>query len=667
MHSAATATPDKAESTYLVITCLVDHPKAVALLRTARIRAQELNARWRAVYIQTPDDERSDGTPGRMAQLMALAAQMGAEIVHMQEPSPVQAIEKLLKNEQGHIMLIVAADMQSMPEVPRKQASGWDKALHMLRKHNLSIEILPLSQPNYRQTLGERLRWLKVRHVLYAFVAVGIAFLAASELEMTLPPALFRINNQNVGLLFMIACAFVAGRFGLLPGLVASILSLLIVNYDFTVPYHSFKFNNLTDMLNMVLFLFASLLISLFTSQTRALAERAAKRELNTQALFTLYRVAANASSRAQAIEELQRKLMAMLMMDVAFFLPPALNPDAIIPICPEGLALDAKESAALVQCWKEIKTTGLSSPFYPESRWRFEPMIAPGGEVGVLGVKPLRKSQLDAWFGRLLTAIADQTGTALEHIELERSMEATRIREEREKLRSMLLSSVSHDLKTPLASIIGALSIYRSQGKKLALEKQEMLIETALQESERLDSFITNILDMTHLESGKIEFKREWGDMQGIIQHVARRLEHRLRQHKIVIHPAPKNVEIMMDIMMLEQVLQNVLDNACKYTPQGTLIEINSAIEGKDFVCSIRDHGTGLPNEKLEHVFDKYARLHKQDSQIAGTGLGLAICKAMMEAQGGSIVAANHPDGGAIFTLHMPKWREADTTKYVA
>ncbi len=664
------ASQKKPQDYQLIIACLVDHPKAMTLLRTARTRALGMGSRWRAVFIETPEYglRSEDGTLQRMRRLLTLAAEMGGEIAHIPADSVEKGIARVLSEEREHLSLIVTSDGVTEGWLPSQQASSWDRALRLARKQRVAIEIVPLSEPHYRKTVRERFRWVRLSHLIYALITVGVALLGATELEINLPPALFRINNQNVGLLFMIACAFVAGRFGLLPGLVASVASLLIVNYDFTVPYYSLKFNNLTDMLNMSLFLAAAVLISLFTSQTRGYAEKAAKRELNTQALFTLYRLAANASSRKQALEELQEKLTRMLMMDVAFFLPPMLNPGAITPAYPEDTVLSESDKQALNICWKEMKTAGLFSPFYPQAAWRFEPMIAPGGEIGVLGVRPQRKGQIDTWFGRLLTAIADQTATVLEHIELERTMEATRIREEREKLRSMLLSSVSHDLKTPLASIIGALSIYRSQGKRLSLEKQETLIETALEESERLDSFITNILDMTHLESGKIEFKQDWGDMHAVIQHVIRRLEHRLRQHRLQLHPSVKNIEVLMDMMMVEQVLQNVLDNACKYTPPGTIIEIGCKVEeGNNFICEIHDHGAGLPPEKLDRVFDKYARLQKQDSQVAGTGLGLAICKAMMEAQGGSIAAANHPQGGAVFTLHLPKWRKGDTTKYVA
>lgn len=139
------------------------------------------------------------------------------------------------------------------------------------------------------------------------------------------------------------------------------------------------------------------------------------------------------------------------------------------------------------------------------------------------------------------------------------------------------------------------------------------------------------------------------------------------MRRHQVLVHPYPENIEIFIDAMMVEQVLQNVLDNASKYTPPGTLIEVRYRTDASvGFSCEVHDHGAGLPPEKLERVFDKYARLHKKDSQIAGTGLGLAISKAMMEAQGGSITAGNHPEGGAVFTLRLPQWRKTDMTRYL-
>lgn len=639
----------------LIIACLEDHPKAVTLLRLAQKRAKDRGYQWRAVFVETPDHLKKieDGPHQRMLQLLTLAEQMGAQTQHLEAPSMSRGLKLLLEKEGDRIALVVIAGTEGNKRQERH------RTLEQLR-HYTEIEIVSLPAHSYRKPFSERLR---LRHfnasaLVYALGTVAAAFSFALLLKSILPPALFRVNDQNVGLLFMIACAFAAGRYGLLPGLVASAASFLAVNYYFTVPYYTIKIASITDILNMILFLSAAVLISLFSSQTRDFAQKAAKRELATQALFTLYRVASEAFSRPQALEKLQQKLERMLESDVAFFMPTLLRPDRVDNVFPKNIILTENDRMALNACWSDMKTTGAASPYNPGTAWRFEPMVSPMGEIGVMGVRPYEKNQLDVWFGRLLSAIADQTATVLEHIDLERSMEETRLREDREQLRSMLLSSVTHDFKTPLAGVIGALSVYRSLGAKLTPEKRAELIDAAMEEALRLDSFITNILDMTRLETGNIRFRKEWHDIKTLFEGVHKRLTYRLRHHELVIHSYPKDVEVCMDALMTQQVVQNLIDNACKYTPAGTKIEVACKTEDTGFVCEVRDHGSGLPPEKLAQVFDKYARLQKKDSQVAGTGLGLAISKAVMEAQGGWITASNHPEGGAVFTFSLPQWR---------
>ncbi len=662
------APPDLVDAQPLIIACLEDHAKAIMVLHAARRRAQELRARWIAVHIE------ASSHPGReqerLLRILTLAEQMGAEVIYLQEETVESGIEALLQKEKSRVaLLVIGSEGRKNWWELRRDIS--ERIISMARRYT-EVDVVPLMAPKdiipAREQLRQRLRAIPYRNILQGGLAIGLAYLGATLLQWVLPPALFRVNMQNVGLLFMIACAFVAGRYGLWPGLIASAASFFIVNYHFTQSYHDFAVVSVTDALNMAIFLFAAVLISLFTSQTRTYAENAFRRESTAQALFTLYRIASDASSRRQALEKLQGKLAGMLETEVAFFLPPAMNLAELEPAFLGTIALEEGDRQALQVCWQETKTTGIASPFNPGTTWRFEPMIAPGGPIGVLGIRPRAKTRLDAWFGRLLTAIANQTAAVIERIEIERSMEATRISEEREKLRSMLLSSVSHDLKTPLSAIIGSLSVWRSLGVKLTPAKQSELIETALEEAQRLDSFITNILDMTRLESGEIEFKPEWQDMSSLVQQVTHRLQSRLRQHPLTVHKMPEHVEIYMDVMLTGQVLMNILDNACKYTAPGTGIELSCTIEGnKGFCCKVRDHGKGLPVDNIDCVFDKYARLQKKDTQVAGTGLGLAICKAIMEMQGGSIRAENHPDGGAVFTLSLPQWRATESRQYVA
>ena len=652
VRSALPAVMDTPASRPLVVVCLDNHPKAIVLLRIARNRALSMNGHWRAVFIETPQHMRQseDGAQERMLHLLTQARQMGGETEHIEAQTVEKGFAQLLegKKEPPSLLIMGSAEVE---DHWLKHRSASSRLVDLARARAIAIEIVPLSGQHHTRAGWDIRRWVNPMHIAYALLAVTVAYLGAITLEYLLPPALFRINYQNVALLFMTACAFVAGRYGLLPALAASVASFLTVHYYFTAPFREFKLVNVTDLLNIAIFFSAALLISLFTSQTRGYADRTARREKSTQVLFTLYRIGSNAFSRHQALEELQRKLTRMLEMEVAFFLPPLLNPDHIEPAFPTGLELNDADRTALDICWKEMRTTGVASPSNPGTLWRFEPMVALSGEVGVLGVRPGPRARLDAWVGSLLAAIADQTATILE----------------REKLRSMLLSSVSHDLRTPLSAIIGALNIYRTQGGQLSAEKRDALLETAVEESERLSSFITNILDMTRLESGHIVFRKEWHNPRDMVQQVTKRLTQRLRARKVNVSMPEAEIEVSMDPMMTEQVLQNVLDNACKYTPAGSPIDIRLGIDGqRGFFCEVRDYGSGIPEEKLGRVFDKYARLQKVDSQVAGTGLGLAICKAIMEAQQGSIIVMNHPEGGAVFAFHLPQWRQAvDADKY--
>lgn len=649
----------------LVLTFVEDHPKAILLLLAAYKRAQEINGRWRVVFIETPDHHKSsyEQWNEHRLRLLTRAKQMGAETQHIEALSLTQGLTQLLSQETGHIAHVILGKIEAEDRLSRWRKAPWLKLVDLASAH-AKVEIVPLTG-QFRQPLKDRImHWLheiEIRHIVYAIIGVAVPATITFLLQTSLPPALFRINEQNISILFIIACAFIAGRYGIVPGLVMAIAGFLVDNYYFTVPYEHFKLDSITDLFSMGLFLTAALVISLFTSHMREYTKRITKREMRTEMLFMLYRLTSEAFTRQQAIETLQQNLERMLNVDIAFFMPTALNPRQLEVASPAGLELTESDRNALTISWQDMKSTGAASPYNPGTLWRFEPMISTNGEVGVLGVRPRRTGQLDAWFGRMLTATADQTAAILAHIELERSMEETRISEEREKLRVMLLSSVSHDLKTPLASIIGALSAYQTLGAKLKPEKHIELIEGSLEEARRLDSFITNILDMTRLETGNIKFRQEWCSLKPFMDDISKRMQHRLKQRPLHVQTPAMPVEAFMDTIMTGQVLQNLIDNACKYTPTGSAIDVTWVADSNGLLCHVRDYGDGIPENQFTHIFDKFARLHKKDSQTAGTGLGLAIARTVMESQGGWITVSNHPDGGAVFTLCLPRWKHSE------
>ena len=227
---------------------------------------------------------------------------------------------------------------------------------------------------------------------------------------------------------------------------------------------------------------------------------------------------------------------------------------------------------------------------------------------------------------------------------------------EEREKFHRQILSSVSHDLKTPLASIIGSLEVYERMSGRLTPEQQQSLISLALQEAYRLDTFITNILDMARLENGMVKRRQETVALRSLLEDCVTRLGHRLKNTRIHYAEPPQPVQALVDQTLLSRTICLVLDNAVKYggTPSKIDIAYGKDHAGAAFI-SVADNGPGIPEARLDDVFSKYTRFARGDQQNAGTGLGLAICREIMRLLDGKIVAENNPDGGSIFTLTMP------------
>lgn len=664
MLKSAPHTPvSPAPARNLVVALIDAHPKAILLLHAARKRAREVGGEWCVVYVDAVNsDTREDGSQSRLLRLCTLAEQMGGSVVQIPAPTLQDGLRQMLDRFRDQAAwVIIGSHAEHNGRAQRQRRTKlWQQTIDHIGAF-AQVEMVPLGSASVKITRewGWMRGTLSARHFLYAVATVAVAMLAAQQLEAILPPALFKVNMQNVSLIFMTACAFTAGRYGLLPGLLAGVLGAGIYNYYYVPPLGMLRIETVTEALNMALFIFAAGLIALFTGRARSSSERSLRNERTTQVLFMLYRTASSAFSRQEALTTLQQKLTSILDIDVAFFLPPVMQPSELEIAVPEELVLGEIDEAAMQTCWQEMKATGLGTPSHAQAQWRFEPMVAQSGMIGVIAVRPRGQAMFEMWMMRLLSGIADQTALVIEHFELTRTMEVTRIREERESLRSMLLSSVSHDLKTPLAGIIGALSVHRSFGNKVSAEKRAELLDDALEEAQRLDSFITNILDITRLESGKVQFRPEWHEMYGIVLHVIKRMQHRLKGRKITLMPGCEHIEVCMDGLLGEQIIQNLIDNACKYTPEDTHITISFSVhDGEGFCCEVRDFGDGIPEEKLASIFDKYARIEKEDMQVAGTGLGLSICKAVLEAQGGWITAGNHPQGGAVFTFCYPQWR---------
>jgi two-component system sensor histidine kinase KdpD len=256
----------------------------------------------------------------------------------------------------------------------------------------------------------------------------------------------------------------------------------------------------------------------------------------------------------------------------------------------------------------------------------------------------------------RLLGALAGQAAVAIERTRLVREMEQARLQAETERLRDALLSSVSHDLRTPLVSIIGAATSLLTYGASYDEVARRDLLLTIQEEAERLNRFVGNLLDMMRLEAGELKLNRQWVDIGDVIGTAASRLSHTLSQHRLVVEVAPDLPALWLDFVLVEHVLVNLLENAVKYSPSATTVRVKAHRLDQTVVVEIVDEGVGVPPADLERIFDKFYRVERGDRQGAGTGLGLSICRGIVEAHGGHISARSPAHGkGTAFAMTFP------------
>jgi two-component system sensor histidine kinase KdpD len=292
-----------------------------------------------------------------------------------------------------------------------------------------------------------------------------------------------------------------------------------------------------------------------------------------------------------------------------------------------------------------------------PGGKWLFLPMRTGRGVVGVVGLESEKQGALlTPDQRRLFDALADQAALAIERVNLAEDIDRNRLNAETERLRSALLTSISHDLRTPLASILGSASSLKSFGATLDEAARSELLRSILEEAERLNRFIANLLDMTRLESGAVAPNLELIDLSDVVGSALRRAAKVLAAHRIELSLAPDLPMLRLDPVLFEQALFNLLDNAAKYSSPGSSVAVKGERVGEHVRISVSDSGNGIPPDDLERIFDKFYRVQSSDHKRAGTGLGLAISRGFMEAMGGTLNAGNRTDGqGAVFTIALP------------
>jgi two-component system, OmpR family, sensor histidine kinase KdpD len=636
-----------------VVVCLDPSPGAANAVRAAKRTADGLEAELIALYVETDRHATlSEVEHTRLAETMRLAAQLGAEVVTVPGRSVVE-----------EILAFARARNATRVVVGKSQRSRWFELRHgsvvdqLVRSGSgLAIEVAPSGDAPAPSGPTDWLFTVPLTPGPYLegalTTAVATALGKAIDASIVVP---------NVSLVFVVPVLVAAARHGLVPSLWVAGLSVLSFNFFFLPPLYEFTIADPANAVALVLLMFVAIAASALAARTRSQTEAARREARTTAELYAFSRKIAGVIELYDLLWIVVTHLARLLNAEVVMLMPEdgRLAPRAAFP--PDSEFSDA-DLAAARWSWDADHPTGRGTDTLPGGRWLFVPIRTSRSAVGVIGVLPLKAGhELSAAERRLLEAVGNQAAVAIERLTLAEDIDQARLGAERERLRSAMLTSVSHDLRTPLASIIGALSSLRSYRDRYDEQTRDELLGTALSEAERLDRFVSNLLDMTRLDAGAIAPKREAVDAGDLVSTALRRAMPLLKDKVVVPSVPPGLPPLSLDFVLAEQVLFNLLDNAAKYSPAGGRIEVEARPVPGAVEIVVRDEGPGIPAEALDRLFHKFYRADAGDRQRAGTGLGLAIAKGFVEALGGTIAARNRPDhsgtgrSGAEFIVRYP------------
>jgi two-component system sensor histidine kinase KdpD len=644
-----------------ILVCVSEDPRAAGLVRYTKRLADRVHAPWTAVSIETRRSlQLSDEQRDRLADTLRLAESLGGEAI------TIPGVERRIADD---VVNFAQANNVTQIIIGKSTRSRWfeiirGSVVHDLvrRAGNISVSVikgdeLP-SEPRAKPTVqtAAHSEPFNARPYLMALLIAAVGLGTAALIKPY-------FGVENVDLVFLTAVVIVAVRYGLWPSLLTSVVASLAYNFFFLPPIYTFTITDPTNVAAFFFFMLIAILVSNVAGRVRVQADTAIGRIRTTEQLYAFSRKLAGTATLDDVLWATAYQTALMLKVRVVLLLPD----DGLLTVkagYPPEDELDKADLAAANWAWSNDRPAGRGSDTLPGAKRLFLPMRTGRGLIGVIGIDDDRSGPLlTPDQRRLLDALVDQGALAIERVLLVEDMDRVKRSVESDRLRSALLTSISHDLKTPLASVLGAASTMRDLSSNLSDTEKRDLLATVIDESERLNRFIANLLDMTRLESGAVVPNTALHDVGEIVGSALRRAGKILARHKVSLQLDADLPMLKLDAVLFEQVIFNLLDNAAKYSPADTTIAIRSFRDRDSVSLQIADEGDGIPPEELESVFDKFYRAQKGDHVRPGTGLGLAISRGFIEAMAGRITAANRTDrSGAVITVRLPIPSETKT-----
>ncbi len=623
-------------------------PSSARLLRAARRMAGTLHAPWIAAYVETPASLRfSEADRARVLENLRLAERLGAETVTLIGES---AAEETIRYAAAHNVTKLVV---GKPTHARWRDTMGPSFLDQVVRSSGDIDVYVISGsedgargPVVRESSPKPPLRLRPYVASAAIVAVSglVAWLAFG-----------RGRLADVVMIYLLGIVLAAMRFGYGPSLFASVLSVLAIDFIFVEPYYSFAVSDFQHVVTFGVMFVVAAVISRLTQRIREQAESARGREQRTASLYAMTRELASTRAVGNLTNVAVGHLNEIFNAEIAVFLHA--NGEELTNVATGARAFEPDEKDRGVVEWvrRNDKPAGLGTNTLPSASALYVPMRETHERIGVLGIRPIDPRRfVDPEQRALLEVFAGQVASALERARLGEEAQETQIQMEAERLRSSLLSSVSHDLRTPLGVITGASSALLDAAGPADQAVRRDLALTIFEEAQRLNRLVRNLLDMTRLTSGAIKMKKEWQPIEEVVGAALTRMEEQLHGWDVKT-ALPKDLPLVpIDAVLIEQVLINLLENAAKYASVGTEIEIAAHQVESSVVVEVRDRGPGVPPEMLDKIFEKFYRLPRE-REGSGAGLGLAICRGIVQAHGGRIWAENREGGGAAFRFTIP------------
>ena len=461
------------------------------------------------------------------------------------------------------------------------------------------------------------------------------------------------LSPTNMVMAYLLAVVVAALRFGLRPAVATAALGVLAFDVFFVPPRFSFTVADKEYLFTFFGLFVVGVVISSLVNKARERAEELRIREGETASLYHLSRDLAAAADTIAIIRATLRNSEESLGAQLAVFLPE--GESLALVASSQGLLLEPSEREVANWTFQSLRPAGRGTDSFRSAALTYLPLLALARPLGVLGLKLASAPDFASpQTHRRLDAFATQIAMALERVELARQAQQAQILLARENLERALLNSISHDLRTPLVTITGVLDSILGEGAGMTDRARQELLGTAREEAGRLNRFVGNLLDMTRLEAGAISLKKEPCDVQDLIGCALAAIEPRLGRRPVEVKLLPDYPLVALDMVLMNQVVVNLLDNAIKYSPPESALEITARFDARWLTIEVADRGSGVPEQDLQRIFDKFFRLPIPEG-AGGTGLGLSICKGIVEAHGGTIRAENRTGGGLIVTVDVP------------